>query len=532
MNKKYLSILIILSMMVVQSARLHAGPAKKKAGKRVKVNMSLTLPVMIPETSDPAVRKQLRQFLKVADIVSSKNRFRLPRRLKKRSRREVAQWLLQASETDTDDCHKNYLNALAENIVEQSRFTTDLPRWVSLEENRAGIFFAEDERYRLSHWLMSSFWDTASAGFNWERSGFFDTYIYLNDTAETRKFREYSAALAKMQDQLPPLKKQEMPYSPRVPDFQVTHLVSSSAPYGMFLLYPGIGSGAMSRGSDGGLGFKIVVFRNVVEAYFEGVIKPIAGWALSPDRVWDVDMEAYVSNLLMRRISHHLGPVFVVRVEEQDDPAEYLEVGDPELDRQKVKRRRPKKKRVKKVMEKELKTFPDIFKRVFPVIESLKADVAALHNTWALIRNGLISEDRDINIYATYVAALVDRVRDLPSDAAISRSGRMDLDLVLPKYGSEDFLSALAQLNYFMKKEAVVFDINTKTLDVDRLKFRDAADDLTKEVFRLLDNPDYLKAESFVERQAILQPQLREVLGQLAAAPLNVEFYMEQEVTN
>jgi hypothetical protein len=228
----------------------------------------------------------------------------------------------------------------------------------------------------------------------------------------------------------------------------------------------------------------------------------------------------------MHRISHHLGPVFVVRFEQEE--VEYLELGDRELDKQKIERRVPKKKKKKK-KEKELSTIQEILKDLFPIMESIKADVAALHNTEVLIENGLISEDKDINIYSTYLVSLVDRLRNLPDERLISKNGRMKLEDVIKEDKIEDFLSALIQFNHLFNNEAIVFDINSKTLDIDRLKFKDAVEQLTKGVFRHVMRPTYENVDTFIDNKLIIHPQLEEILKKVEGIPLNVKFRSGEE---
>jgi hypothetical protein len=162
-------------------------------------------------------------------------------------------------------------------------------------------------------------------------------------------------------------------------------------------------------------------------------------------------------------------------------------------------------------------------------MESIKADVAALHNTEVLIENGLISEDKDINIYSTYLVSLVDRLRNLPDEKLISKSGRMQLDEVIKEDNIEDFISALIQFNYLLQNEGIVFDINSKTLDIDRLKFKDAVEKLIEYVFRYIMRPTYDSVKTYLKNKLIINAQLEEILKKMEGIPSTVTFQSGEE---
>lgn len=526
MKKKFLAVLSVLVTFLYGLFALPVFPVEKMQPRVV-------LPIDIPpEIIDEELSRQLEVYAKIATVVKQKERNSLSRIFSKQERKELSQWLSQIAEMEKDECYKSYLEVLAGNITQKNRFTTDIPQWEALNDNRAEIIFAEDERFRVCRAVLENYFNNQEPlAFNWEKNGFFDTYIYINDPEANLKLQEYSDALAKMQDNLPPIIKQEMPYSPLRPVFKPVNLIFSTNPNVLTMLYPAItpaGNDTTYLPPDAGAGkpFKIVIFTNLAKAYFDGILKTVAGQALSAERVLDVDYESYLSNIVMHRISHHLGPVFVIRMEEEK--VEYLEVGDRDLDSQKIHRRVPKKRR-KTRKEKELKTIPEILTDLFPIVESIKADVTAIHNTEVLIETGLISEDKDINIYSTYVASLVDRLRNLPNEKLINSAGRMDLDRVIKEDKIEDFISALIQFNYLFQNEAIVFDINSKTFDIDRLKFKSATKALIGIIFRILANPTYVNVETYFENKLIISPQLDEVLTKVKPIPLKIRFQSQQE---
>jgi hypothetical protein len=524
-----LPLLLILLILLMPGFLIGGKPDEEDRRKTSSSDCKIILTINIDppkEMIDESLQKQLDYFAKVAAIVNKKNQRRFFMPFGNQSKKEIAQWLLKASEIEKDDCFKNYLEVLSENILEKNRFSTDLPRWVDLEENQAEIIFVGDDRYQWHRLLFKTFFSSTPNGFNLGENCVFNTVIYLNLPDDTQKFEEYTTIFAEMQDNLPRGPKQEMPYSPLIPSFKISQLIFSSRPSEFSLVYPDITDEPASEKYGEEKGFKIIVFKNLINAYFEEVLKPISGRVLTDERLWDVDCDSYLSNIIMRRISHHLGPVFMIRDEDEEDEDEKY------LDEEKLKKRRPKKKKKKKEV-KELKTIPEILKDSFPIIEAVKSQMIALHNTSVLIKNGLISEDKDINIYTTYLVSLIDQLRRSPRGVDIRRAGKISFwDTILEDDKSENFLSALIQFNFLLQQEGIIFNINSQKIDVDPLKFKDAVEKLTGDILRLLGNPTYSTAKRFIDQKVVFPPQLKEILISIEEVPLAIEFHLEQEEVN
>ena len=180
-----------------------------------------------------------------------------------------------------------------------------------------------------------------------------------------------------------------------------------------------------------------------------------------------------------------------------------------------------------------MKTIPEILKDLFPIIEAVKSQMIALHNTSVLIKNGLISEDKDINIYTTYLVLLIDQLRKRPEEVDIHKPGKIYFwDTLLRDDKSENFLSALIQFNFLLQQEGIIFNINSRKIDVDPLKFKDAVKKLTGEVLRLLGNATYSTAKRFIDQKVVFPPQLKEILISIEEVPVAIEFHLEQEEVN
>ncbi|MDQ1349947.1 MAG: hypothetical protein QG657_248, partial [Acidobacteriota bacterium] len=471
--------------------------------------------------------KQLNFFLKAAALIEEKNREKPFILFGNQVKGKVARWLTSASEIEAQDCHKKYLQALAENIRERGRFSVDLPPWVSLELNPIEIVFPRADRYSAAILVLKTFFNLPTGTHYWGKGHFFDAFVYVNIPDDTLEFKEYSRVFSLMQDHLYALpvlsrSRQDISYSPVPPTFKISQLVFSSQPEirGVALVYPNIDDKTLDPAAEkfkneGDDNFKIVVFKNLVESYFEGVLKPISASVLPGEQVWNLDADIYISNLIMRRIAHHLGPVFVIAPKEQDGRG---------TDEKKQQRQVQKGK-----AEMELKTIPELLGDLFPVVEAIKSQAVALYNTPVLINNGLLPDDKAKTVYLIYLVTLIDRLRNTPAElTGPQQPGRKNWEDLLGDPNNENYLADLIQFNYLLGKESILLNIGNRTLDIDRVKFEAAVGELAGEVVRIMTYPNYDSARWFIEKNSALSPQLSEILKSAAGIPSHVEFRMEK----
>jgi hypothetical protein len=280
----------------------------------------------------------------------------------------------------------------------------------------------------------------------------YDTYIYVNDEAETLKYERYTRSFEQIQGNLPYKVKSDISFTNRPPSIKIARLVFSSNPNAASIVYPG--PEMISLYNYPIRAYKIVIFKNRTDAYVDSVLKLIGtriiGEAAAIPASADVDSESYLSNLVMHRISHHFGRVFLI-MPKKDKPSAADEKDDAD-DNTTVAKGVPE--------EKEIKLFSDLVKDNFPLIEDIKTDVVSIYNVSYLKKEGSILPGDEIVMYNTYLASLLDRLRRNPNDP----SGK----------------SALIQFNYLLKEGAVVFNITTKKLSVQAAVFVDAVEEFAK----------------------------------------------------
>jgi hypothetical protein len=494
----------------------------------------MTIPVEVKPPADEVdetVEKQLDYLLKIPGLVDDINRTDFFKPYNSGLKEKIAGLLRQAADIEADDCHKRYLNQLAAGVLADD-FYTVVPEWFTLEKNKSEIVFLADEKHLQRQLFLKLY-----VPIDWSRVNFqeleperqyrlkglqpgeddeykiFDTIIYVNDEEQTWKFREFTRRFEEMQNNLPFQKAPVVPYTARAPSIKIGRLVYSSIPRRISLVYPTWQISHIYQDYPRHQTFKIVIFKNLIDAYVECILKPIGKRILLDTAVYmemdtdtkkrkkvkdkkdtpeaihvpvTVNSDSYLINLVLQKIAHHMGPVFTIRPKQDSSST-----GGGKTD-------------VKANQEMELRLFSDLMGPTFFTVEEIKARAAALQQIPLLKKEGLIPGEKQIGLYAAYLVSLVNRVRIHPTSA--NRLSRADM----------------IQFNYLLKKGAIFFNINSKKISIEMHLFQAAVEELAKlsiqkssEFFRL------------ISEYGQLTPELTEILKSLEDIPVKTEFQLE-----
>jgi hypothetical protein len=194
---------------------------------------------------DTAAKKQLDYLLQIPGHVDEINRTGFFKPYDQGLKEKIAALLNRAAEIEADDCHKRYLNELA-NGVREDTFSTIVPEWFNLENNKSEIVFLPDKKH-----LKRQFFLKLYVPIDWSRINFrelepaqqyrlkglqpgaddeykiIDTVVYMNDEEQTWRFEEFTGRFDKMQNNLPFRKTPVVPYTARAPSIKIY------SPYGM-----------------------------------------------------------------------------------------------------------------------------------------------------------------------------------------------------------------------------------------------------------------------------------------------------------
>ncbi len=212
-------------------------------------------------------------------------------------------------------------------------------------------------------------------------------------------------------------------------------------------------------------GSKKVMLKNVQQAKFEKILKPIAAQVMLPEEVAEVDFEAFFAHTLLHEISHGIGP------------------GNIEKEGRKT------------TVNKELKD-------LYSVLEECKADTLGVTNALYLTKKGLYPKTFEEAIWPTYLAGLFRSVRFGIKEA----------------HGGGNAI----QFQYLFEKGGITFDPKSGLFGVDRKRIAEALRQLAREVLMIEAKGDYAAAKAFVARYRVMRPELKKGIERLAAVPVDI----------
>jgi len=205
-------------------------------------------------------------------------------------------------------------------------------------------------------------------------------------------------------------------------------------------------------------GSKKVMLRNVIQAKFDKILKPIAEEVLVKEQADRIGPNPYFTRVLMHELSHGLGPDYVT--------------GKPDV------------------------TVNQALKDRYSAIEEAKADAVGTHNLGVLTDRGEYDENFRQEIYIDHVADMFRCIRFGATEA----------------HG----LGCLTQLNYLLQKGAITYDEGTGKFAADLEAMPEIMSDLAAQYLLIEATGDYEGAGQFLERYGTMPPEVRDALDQLA----------------
>ncbi len=213
-------------------------------------------------------------------------------------------------------------------------------------------------------------------------------------------------------------------------------------------------------------GSKKVMLKNVIEAKFEKILKPIAERVLVAKDAANVDGQAFFAHTLLHEVSHGIGP------------GEITKGG--------------RKTTVNKAL-----------RDLYSVIEECKADTLGVYNNAYLIEKGLYPKDFAQVLWPTYLAGLFRSVRFGINEA----------------HGGGNAI----QFSYLLEKGGFTFDQKTGRFAVNRAKIGEAVRDLAQELLMIEARGNYAAAKRFVKKYRVLPPSMQQALARLDTVPVDIK---------
>ena len=291
----------------------------------------------------------------------------------------------------------------------------------------------------------------------------FEAFVTIRDDAETAKLQKFAAELQDIENHLPIDPKWRNPKLGTMAPIRVVNSIFSSGDANR-----GVQTAAFNLPNDERIakqmGTKRTMLKNVQEAKFEKILRPISRIALAPKDRNQVSFEAFFTHILMHELMHGLGP-------------HETKVG-------------------------KTTTVRAALKENYSAIEEAKADISGLFALQYLVDKGVIEKRLEKTMYTTFLASTF-------------RSIRFGL-------GEAHGKGIAVQLNTLLDGGAVTV-AKDGTFSIDAEKAKAVVTRLTGELLTLQAEGDAKGAAALLEKKAVLRPEVKRVLDRLEHLPIDIE---------
>ena len=293
----------------------------------------------------------------------------------------------------------------------------------------------------------------------------FEAYITIRDDRETARLADFASRLQEIEDNLPIDPRYRNPKLGGSAPIRVVNEVYAAGDGAH-----GIRTAAFNLPNDERVvhekGSKQVMLKNVQEAKFATILKPIAARVLPSEAQADLSFDAFFMHILAHELSHGIGPHQIQVGGRATTPRQEL-------------------------------------KELYSPLEEAKADVTALFMLQYLFDHGMPrGAAAERQIYTTFLASAF-------------RSLRFGLTEAHGK-------GMALQLNYIVEKGGFVAN-SDGTFAVDFSRIRDAVRELTHDVNTIEAEGDYAAAKKMLDTYGVLSPAMRKALDGLADIATDID---------
>lgn len=363
----------------------------------------------------------------------------------------VAQHLREAAEITSDEAFKAYLNQKAEDLLSNDYYKGDL-LWIDLKGNLLEIVIGPYEVYEDN--LMGL-------------KAAYESFVFINDFEEMAKLKAYLDYLGEMQRQLPVEQK-----------YKDAKIEGMASPLNVVIevftagdTKAGVQTLAFVLPNDEKIreekGTKKVFLKNMQEAKFDKVLVPISKNVLAAEDAEHISFYAYFTETLLHEISHVFG-VNYITLEDGTRTTVNKALGDK-----------------------------------YSPIEECKATIVGMHNVPFLIEKGLIPEEKEREIYTTYLAGMFRSIR----------------------FGAHEAhgMATLMQLNFHRERGAFLYDPETKKFSVDLDKIKESITEMARQILILEGDGNYENAAAFIAKYGQVDEVIQGLLDGLTDIPVDIE---------
>ena len=358
----------------------------------------------------------------------------------------AATHLREAAALTTEPSLKKYLEARATAFRSNEYYDSDIA-WMELDssiEPTIGPYEVYEDEW-----------------FNYKAA--FEAFVTIRDDIETAQLSRFSNELQELEDNLPVHPDYRDPQLGSLAPIRVVNVVFTAGDANS-----GVQTAAFNLPNDERVirdkGSKRVMLKNVQQAKFDHILRPITMVALSPQERSDVSFDAFFTHILMHELMHGLGPHSI------------------QIDNQPT-------------------TVRQVLQETYSTIEEAKADISGLWALQRLIDKGVVDRSLERSIYTTFLASTFRSIRFGINEA----HGR----------------GIAIQLNTFLDTGAVTVS-SDGTFQINHDRIPSAVETLTSRIMTIQAEGNYKEAQEMLEKLGVVRPEVQIVLDRLTEIPIDI----------
>lgn len=368
---------------------------------------------------------------------------------------KISNLLKEAAEYADNPSLKKYLLSRAAAFLSNDYYQSDMD-WMDLKNHNIEVIIGPYEVYE-------------DGLFNYKAS--FESFVTIKDPVETKKLEVFAKYLSDIEKNLPLDDKhknyQRGSESPIVVANEVFTAGDTKA--GVQTLAFNLPNDERVRKAKGS---KKVMLKNVHEAKFEKLLKPIAEIVLDPSELQYVTFDAFFNHTLMHEMSHGVGPGFITINGRQTE------------------------------VKKELK-------ETYSTIEECKADILGMYNNIFMIEKGVYPKEMEKQTWVTFLAGAFRSMRFGISEA----------------HGGGNAII----YNYLLGKGAYVYDEKNQKVSVNFEKIFHALKELANLILTIQAEGNYQGAKDLIAKYAVSSPSMQVLTKKLESLPVDIKPVFEIE---
>ncbi len=370
---------------------------------------------------------------------------------------KMSQLLKEAAEYADNPSLKRYLLTRAQAFLTNDYYESDMA-WMDLKDNTIEVVIGPYEVYE-------------DEMFNYKAS--FESFLTLKDPEASKKLEIFASYLDDIERNLPnPESQKNFNRGSESPIVVVQEIFSAGdTKAGVQTLAFNLPNDERVREAKGS---KKVMLKNMHQAKFEKLLKPIAKKIIVPDQLDYVTFDGFFNHTLMHEISHGVGPGSLILNGRKTD------------------------------VKKELK-------ETYSKIEECKADVLGMYNNIFMIKKGVYPESFEKETWVTFLAGIFRSIRFGINEA----------------HGAGNAII----YNYLLEKGGYEYDPSIKAVRVNFKKIYNAVKDLAHEILIIQGTGDYAGAKRLIEKYAVESPSMHDLRMKLIDLPVDIRpvFQIEKE---